>query len=660
MYLGIQVDSSDYYEQEEPYIENQFRYMVEGDIAYCTARTAQSSTVPGDDTPEAIKFASNLEKAMNSHSEEFNLRGLTEIGARQWFLNQSAWLMLEFDPDHGEHGEVIPRIVPADEVVVDKYTRSAENPGFVAVYETHSVEDLISRFPEKRKEILTSVGRERATVKALSRELVVKKVFFTYYDAKLKPQEAVAVYYDELLLAKYQDPNWLRNRPNFLKAPMKPIIPLSVISDGKHYLDFGSFVDDAIVLQKVLNNRGRQISLNADRSNGTPIINAKASGLRKEDAENWTRSPGEMLYLKRAKDGVALKEMVDIIPGVDMKQFVIQDKQDVRAQMGVLMGVPIDQTGSDLSGDDPTLGETLIKKNVNNARMDMIVRAIDRWMYQYYNLLAQMMYVWYTEDHFYPYLDSDGSFERLIIKQYYFDEGMRAGVKEQSTIAFDKNREQSLALHLAEKNQLSLLDVYRILGFENPQKLYDNWVKQQKSPFELARDANEDYDESEAYAEFLDIINGKDRPEKRNISREYILTLRKLMLDDKFLDPKLKSKYRNAFIKRINDYLDKYELKTSLDQLGQEDMQKIAPGQQVPPPMPEQQFTQMMNPQPMGMPPGMQPPPQGPPQGPPMQPPMPFGSPPTGGPPQGIFNGTPLQNPARPQTPNGLASVPAI
>jgi hypothetical protein len=237
---------------------------------------------------------------------------------------------------------------------------------------------------------------------------------------------------------------------------------------------------------------------------------------------------------------------------------------------------------------------------------------------------------------------------------------MQVSARASSTIAFDKNREQAMALHFADKQQIAMVDAYRIVGFENPQRLYDNWVKQQHSPFELAKDINDAYDSTEAYAEFLDFINGKEPPKRINVDKDYILTLRKLMINDKFLDPKLDSKYRNAFIKRYNEYLDSFLLRESLDQLGQEDMAKIPqPGQPVPPPLPPQQFQQMMNPQPPMMPPGM-----GQPGMPPGQPPMgvpgqPMPAPPAGGVP-GVFNGTPLTNPAQPQTPNTLTSVPAI
>lgn len=669
MYLGVQVDSGDFYEQEEPYIENQIRGAVESIVAYCTARSPQSTATPAEDTPQAKKFASNLEKAHDAHSQEHDLRGLVEVAVRSWLLNQAAYMLLEFDPSYGEDGDIVPSIIPCDELVVDKNAKFGQDPDFITVFEKHTVEELIYTYPEKRDEILESQGIKKVGRRNMTNEIVTRKTWFTYY-AKGEVKQGVCVYYDEVMLTKTTDLNWLTGKKNFLKAPVKPIIPMNVLNDGKHWVDFSSPIDDAIHMQKLLNVRGRQISLNADGSNGTKIVNAKTSGLTKEDAENWVPGPNKTIFLKKARDGVPLDQMVDIIAGQDLKEFVANDKQDMRNQLGMVMGTPIDQSGSDESGDDPTLGQSLIKKNNMNARQDMIVRALDRFLYRYFNLLTQMMFVWYTEDHFFPYLDEDGSFERIVIKRYYFDDGMRVSVRGGSTIAFDKNREQAMALNLMKNNQIAMIDGYRILGFENPQKLYDNWVKQQHSPFELLRDVDEASDDGEAYAEFLQIMNGKLPNKRDDPSKDYILTLRKLMISDKFLAAK--SGPRNAFTKRFNEYLDSYELRQSLDQLGQEDMTKIAPGQPIPPPMPEAQFAAMMAPPPPpgmpGMPPGGMPPPQGGAPGmsmapgiqPGMMQPPPQGVPGSVGPggAASVFSGTPIPNPAAPQTPAGIGGVP--
>jgi hypothetical protein len=653
MYLGIQVDGADFYEQEEPYIENQIRGAVESIVTYCTARSPIPEVTKGNSTPEATKFASNLRKALMQHSVDFDLKGLLAILVRNWLLNQESYMGLEFDPNYGDQGEIIPSILPSDEVIVDKNAKYNQNPAFIVRYEKGSVEELLFAYPNKRKEILDSQGIERVGRKNISTEIVYRKVYITYYTPD-GPKEGMCVYFDDVMLEKTKDLNWLEGRRNFLKAPMKPVIPLNVLSDGKHYVDFSNFMEDGIKMQKLLNVRGRQVSLNADGSNGTKVINAKASGLTKEDAENLTPGPNKTIFLKRAKDGVALDQMVDIIPAHDLPEFVVNDKQDMRTQIGNLLAVPVDQTDVN---DDPTLGQTLIKKNNLNARQDQIVRALDRFLHLYFNLLTQMMFVWYDEDHFFSYEDVDGEFESIVIKRYYFDDGMRAGVSGGSTIAFDKNREQAMAMKLSEKDKISNLDLYRILGFDNPQKLYDNWVKQMRDPMELAKDANDAVDNADAYAEMLEFANGK-RPDKTdNVSQDYILTLRKLMIPmvstGMVRGKKVKRTDITAFVGRFNEYLDEYELKESLDQLGQEDMQKIAPGQPIPPPMPA---APMMPPAPPMGPPGM--PPPGPPGMPPG--PMPLVPQPTPVGANPVFGGGPLPNPASPQVPSGLSAIPGI
>lgn len=664
MYLGVQANASDYYDQEDPYIENQIRPAVEAIVSYATARSPQSVVTPADDTPQSKKFANNLEKAHNMHSTEFDLRGLIEIVVRSWLLNNEGYILLEYDPDYGEHGEIRPRFVPPDECTVDKNARWGERPPFMTLYEKKTIQELLYTYPEKKGEILRSISATRVGVKNVTKEVVIKRTWFTYYSVESgRPDMGVAIYYDRVMLAKYKDPNWLYGRTNFLKEHMLPVIPLSVISDGKHWIDFSNPIEDGVRLQRLINARGKQINLNAMRSNDTIVIDGKGSGLTKEDAENWTLGPNQKIYLRNSKQGMDPKEKIWTIPGQDIKPFVIQAQTDLRNQLGSVLNVPVDQTGADLSGDDTTLGQDLLKKSKDTARQDMIVRAVDRMLYNYFNLLTQMMFRWYDEDHFFPYLDSDGQFENIVIKRYYFDDGMRVNVKGMSTIAWDKNREQAMATHLIDHNGMSHLDYYRIAGFENYQKMYDNWVKETKDPFELVKDANNAFDVGDAYAEFLDFLGGKVPKAKQDVDKEYILTLRKLMLTDKYLQAS--ASIQHKILQRVQRYLDLYELRTSLDQLSEMDMERVAPGQQIPPPMPAQQFAQMQHPQlpggPMGGPPG---PPQG--QLPPgMQPgnlPPGMGQPASmagagGG---GMFGGTGLMNPGAPQTPSGLSAIPSI
>jgi hypothetical protein len=587
---------------------------------------------------------------------DFDLRGLLAVMVRNWLLDQVSYMEYEFDPSIGEHGEIRYFVRQAKEVVPDHKARPGTDPDFVAVFDNPTVEDLLFVYPEKKAEIMRAMGMSKIGKRNVTQEVVTKKVRFSYYE-KGKKKQGLIVYFDDVTLIKTKDINWLDGRENFLSAPMKPIIPLNVLSDGKHYIDFSNFIDDGIAMQRSLNSRGRQISLNADGSNGVKIINGKLSGLTKEDIKNLTPGPNRSVFLRRpsAPPGTPLKEMFDIIPAQDLPKYVTDDKVDIRQQISNLMAVPIDQTDVNT---DPTLGQSLIKKNNANARQDEIIHGLDRFLHLHFNMLAQLMFVWYDKEHFFTYEGVDGDFENIVIKRYYFEPGMRAGVSGGTTIAKDTSREQAIVFKMFEKGGISNLDAYRILGLPNPQKLYDNWVKQQRDPYELAKDANEQIDTSDAYAEMMEFMNGKRPPKQETVTKGFVLSLRKLMVpvvaSGKFRGDKVKKSDLMAFVDRFTEYLDEFELRESLDQLGQEGLDKLpAPTAQIPPPMPPQAFAQMMAPPPPMGPPGM-PPPGIPGQMPPGAPPPPGAMPP------GMFGGTGIPNPAAPSVPSGIGAIPTV
>ncbi len=652
MYLGEQVDAHDYYKYETPYVENQIQLVVESIVSYCTARTPQSEVTPNDDGDRARKFSLDLENAHAAHSLKFNLRGLIEVCVRNWQLKRAAYIKLEFDPTHGKNGEIVPKAIDPNHIVWDKNAAYGENPGFITQFIKYTVEELVFLFPDKEKEIFKAMGIQRRGTRNMTNEVVVKQTWFTHYD-RGEPQEACAVHFEDVLLAKYDDPNWLKNRDNFLDAPQKPFISLNVMNDGNHGIDFTTPIEQAIKLQRVLNRRGQQIMTNADKANGIKIINAKATGMTKEAAENLTGDPNESILLnpREASANAPLKSMIDILPAHDLPAFVMNDKVDARTQIGNIGGAPTDFTGADAEGDDPTLGQSMMKKDNATGRQDTLVRALDFFMYKYFNFLTQMMFVWYDEDHYFYYNGADGRFDKITVNRNYFKLISGVNIKAGGMIAFDENRRQAIVMKLLEGDKIALIDAYRELGFENPQKLYDNWAKQQANPMELARDNNEVYDNTQAYVEFDEIMSGQKPKMKYDKGKDFTLTLRKLMLTDEFLHAK--PKYQQFFVKRIQEYIDSLELRTSLDQIGQ-DPKMLNPDFPIPapqPPMPQMQ-PGMAAPagQPQGMPqPGQMPTPS---LGQPMQQPS-IGS---------VFSNSVIPNMAAPQTPpaGNVSALPAF
>ena len=299
----------------------------------------------------------------------------------------------------------------------------------------------------------------------------------------------------------------------------------------------------------------------------------------------------------------------------------------------------------------------MLKKNQAAGRQDLYIRSIDRFMNQYFNLLFQMMIVWYNEDHMFVYNGNDGEFDYLMANRYLFDEGIAVNVKAGSTPPIDKQRQEAIALQLSKMGVLSPLDIYKMLHLQNPQQLYDNYSKFKADPMSLARDAMDDVDSTKAYMAWTVIRAGKEAEDAKDADKEFVLTLRKIMLTDEFLDSK--KSVQKKFLTYVDKAISSLELRTSLDQMSQQGVQNLETNVPIQPLQPEMPMGGSAIPQMGGQPPMGQPPM-------PMQPPQPMGQPPMGAGPMApggpVQNGTPLMNPANPQMPpaGNVTSLPTL
>ena len=661
LYLGKQLDVRSLYRFQIPYIENQIYVAEQAILAYVTAQNPQPEVSPAQDSPRSKIFAQDLEKVCMAHSLKVGLQQQLENAVRNALNKRIGIIYFEFVPDYGDNGEIIPRALNPEEVIIDKNARQGENPAFISRQLKMSVNEACNRWPSMKEDIYRECGIVRGTYKQLETVLNIREVWITYYDKKYEPHEACVYYFGNVVLEKDKNPHWLyasRNK-NFLDTPRKPFIALNFDNDGQHWIDQTSAVEQAGNIQNILNKRGRQLMEVADKANGILVIDTR-SGISKADSQDLTGDPNQHIVIA-GQPGVNNQELVFRLPPPEIPQFLFNDKIDQRTTLHAIMGTPSEFTGSnDGDDDDETLGEAKMKKNQASGRQDLYVRAIDRFMNDYFQFLVQMMTVWYNEKHFFVYNGGDGEFDYLTISRDLIEEGIAISVRAGSTPPFDKQREEAIVLKLLDTDKsISLLDTYKLLHLQNPQQLYDNWAKQAADPMALARDGLDEMDEAKAYIAYVEIMAGKEAKDPDDCTKEFVLSLRKLMLRDEFL--KAKKKYQVAFLKYVEKAVNSLELRTSLDLMSKGGIQMLEPQQPIqplPPPMP---------PTPPGMPgipgqPGMMPPPGMPPMGgglPPMggapqpgpmppQPPQPTIQPPMGAP-------APPQ-PAGPQPPN-LPSV---
>jgi hypothetical protein len=620
-YLG-KIDEKGLYKHQKPYKENQIFLGEEAVASYVTAQMADPIVIAASKDERSKLFAGDLEKAIKAFNEDvIDLARLVELCVHNIRLKRVSILKLSFDKNKGPHGEITVTSRNPENIILDQHTALGDNPGFICDVQDMSASEIISRWPNKEKEVLAKLGIQRKTAKQMETKVAVREVWVTHYKGKEK-LEGVVWYFQDLVLEKCRNPNYLyaSEKKNLLKFPKKPFIFGNLVNLGEHLVDDTSPVEQAIEPQKVLNRLGRQIGEVAAKANGMLVISTD-SGLTKDDAQNITGDPNQKLVIKT--NGQSIDELVKQLEAQQLPDFVANEKLDARMQVGNLLGAPTDFTGSQADDGDPTLGEVMVKKNQSSGIQDKMVRAVTRMLGEYYEYLVQMFIVWYDEDHSFVHDSGDGEFDYITLNRALIEAGIR--VKAGKPQNPDNARIEAITLKLLEQKAVSLLDAYKLLKLPNPQQLYDNWAKSQADPMSLARETSAQIDDAEAYVIYQDIMDGKKVEPKQNPTKEYVLALRKLMIDDKFLDaPKSRQK---AFDKYVNACLDSLEVRLELDQAGQEDptgqnLRPEVPLQPLQPPMPPMGAPGMMPPAPM--PPGGQPPMPGQPQMgmPSMQPPQ--------------------------------------
>lgn len=638
LHIGQQVDVTKLYRFQVPYVENEIFVATETIIAYLTSQQPQPEVYPAQDDIQARKFARDLEKALAAHSQKYELSRKLEQCVRNLLLKRLGVLKLRFDPRVGKEGEIVPEVIDPENLIIDKNAVQDGNPEFICHVLKYSLQELISKFPEKKDEILKQAGKGETD--DMTETVVCWEVWLTHYEDN-EPQEAVVWIFNKLVLDKIKNPNWLYNHDNFLDCPQKPFIPLNYINDGSHWIDMTTPVEQAANMQQILNKRGRQIMENADKANGLMVISTD-SGLSKDDAMNMTGDPNQKLIIKTA--GQPINSLVYNVPPHDLPSYVMDDKLDQRATIHNIMGTPPQMRGAE---DDKTntLGESMMIKNQATGRQDLIVRAIDAFMYKYFNLLVQMMMVWYDEKHFFVYNAGDGEFDYITLHRDLIDAGMQVSVKSGTTLPFDKSRAEAVALQLAKMGMIDPYNLYKDLHMDQAQKRYDAWFKWKTDPSQLARDTEDEISETQATVEFIEIMESNhDVPPTEDADREHILTHRKQMLSEKFL--KADKAKQKKLLKHIDDELISLENRTALDQMSQESPELLNPMVPIQP-------ANFAPPMPPGMPPQVAPgmPPQGSPQAPPQMGPM--GMNPS--------SGVGLQSPESPtMQPPGPAILPSI
>ena len=593
-YLGKQLDTDQLYSYQVPFIDNELFVATETITAYTTSGTPTAEVCPQDDTIQSKVMAEDLEWALNTHSEKFDLAAKIEAVERNMYLKYVGVIKLRYDSNADD---IVPEVVDPCDIVFDKSCKQGGNPLFICEKCSATVQQLINMFPDKKAKIMSAMNRERSSNKLMGTVITYNEVWFTQIKDG-EETECVAWYYNDVLLDKKKNPNFLYDEDgtqitNFLSKPMKPYVIFNYMNDGTHVIDGTSPFEQAIPLQDILNKRGRQIVENADTANSMLVL--KAGAIPVEEAENITRDPNQILVLTGQKDRPISDAFNAIEPHL-LPNYVINDKNDVRNVIHSIMGTPAQFRGEDSKAG--TLGEAQMLRSQASGRQDAIIRSIERGVDTYYKLLVQMMKVWYDSPKKFACRDNDGKFTFVELTRERIPDVAYVTVEHGTTVKPDKKRQEDIAMSLAKLGLIDPYNLFKSLGLKNADKMYDSLIKFKTDPNMLSDEIKTDEQDRMAYIDFACIMNGEDVKGHDDVDANHILAHRAQITTDKFLYADQKK--QQAMIQHIQEEVNLLSQRTKLQEASMQGL-LVDPNAPITPEVPEPQ------PQQQGMNPSMPP-----------------------------------------------------
>ena len=588
-----------------PYVQNEIFTAEQVISAYVTSRIPELEVYPGEDTPESRRLANNIGSMMRYHAEEHGLQGILGNVVIALLNDYIGTIELEWDPNCGEYGDIVPKFAQPRDMIVDKRAKQGSNPGFISFTQQNTAEELMAKFPKKAQAIKDKVQDKVQSV------ITWRKVWVTTY-IKGKPTEALVCYFDDIVLSKTKSPHWIYDEEtegvsNYLTQAKKPIIPFNYINDGSHWIDRYGPIDQVIPLQLMIDRIGRQIQKGISHS--SPVLVFNKSALPKPAADQIKGEPWEKILVD-AKD---VRSAYGVIQADQIPAFVVNEIERLARSLHEIFGTPPQLRGE--SGNQ-TATQDLMARNQAQGRQDLLVRAVDTGLDLYFNYLLQMMKVYYTEDHYASLLGEDGRYDFVVMNRSKIEDGIKVRVKAGSTLPMDKERMEKVALELAGMGKISMLSLYEFLDVPNPGKHVERVIKEQMDPTVIVEDIRNDDQDANAVEDYELIKAGQVALPRDDVDGQHIKTHKEQLFSNDFqlwpvqLQEELKAHIQAEIdkAKAINGITDEelypqqpdmsvpfsanippaMQPPESAPPMGPEGMPPAAPPTPLPPPMPPQ------------------------------------------------------------------------
>jgi hypothetical protein len=418
-------------------------------------------------------------------------------------------------------------------LIFDKSLDADEPLPWIGEYKTDTAKELIELFPKKEKEIISFVNNKLETP-------ITYLEFWT--------EEVLFYKMGKIILHKEKNPYW-QEEENYLSRLKVPYIPIVLSDLGEGMLSSTTIVEQAIPLQDGLNNRKNQIDRNANIMNGKII--ASGDGISKANFESidWT-DPEVGIFMDRGDINAIKRESGQPLPA-----FIESDMYHSITEIDNVMGAHSSSRG-ERTGRETAKGREILKDS-DRGRIDLMSRRLEEVLQEVFRIWVQIIKIKMKGQDTIQDVDPNGNRISLNYSGKTIDKGIDIIVLTGSMTPDDKANKIKRATDLATIRAIPFVDLYRELGYPNPEEMANRMLLQETNPQALieqtAQSAGGNQEQSimQAQQENAAMLKGSAVPPYQKVDQYHLAEHEIIIRNPQFKGQPIEVK--KLFIQHIKD-----------------------------------------------------------------------------------------------------------
>lgn len=468
-WLGKQTKQTveDMLDSNRSLVDNEIFYGLETFLPIAT-RANPEPVVTIDQAMGDQTLADLVRDSLTYQADRQKLRMLLKGCTRDWALFKIGCLKLRWD---SIENDVATEVVNPRRMIWDRDGYVKEGGIFTGDYigelKTIQAGELCGLFPSSKELIMSKAAGKKGTKLQVEEWWYKGKDYFFMLD--------------DHVLGKYKNHLWnydsvdpTTGMPvtgvNHLSSPQSPYIFLSVYSTRTQPHDDTTPVQQALSVQDLVNRRFRQIDKNAESTNNGIVVNGNLNSEQASLAAEAVRKGGA---IRIPDKNVDVRTAVMRLPAPPLAATVYENLQDARQIISNLLGTS-GSTPQSVNNEDTVRGKILVNQldasRIGGGVGEFIEQVADTW----YNMVLQIMYVYYDVPHFATAIGQYGAQELVQLKNTDLQGKIMVTVKEGSMVPKDPLTLRNQAIDLWSANGIDPISLGKYLEVPDPYEYAKN------------------------------------------------------------------------------------------------------------------------------------------------------------------------------------------